>query len=374
MQDEAPRVFTRPWFRLNADFAWDADIRACRAVSVWPVLLGRMKRYGGFVPERELAPEAVAEEAQLPVEAVAAAIQALKDRGRLVYGERDVIVNQRSGAMRRIEGWTTPTWEQYQPDARPSGEQRKRASASPGALPGKPPREASHAAPSRPAPATRPAPSAPVPAAPPAPAPEPAAPAPAEPSSPPREPSPGALPSRPDGTETDRDLSNLGSKTAVAALSGDARARDARGAVPPPQEADPEVDEGPRVRPDDPYEAFRLTRTSGRTGAIMLSPKVRDALEALVTQHGPDAVIDAIDEAVESGPTDFPPRYLNTILGRWAREGRGTKAKQGQGRASGRASGSRPHHAASLYERSGGEAPRMRDWGDDDAGGDRADG
>lgn len=119
------RASTMPWLRLDATFTRDAKLRKARATAVWPAVIGRMKAGLGFVSDDDLDAEILAEELFLPVDLVAAAVEGLKRVGLLVWGEDEVEVGGRVRSVRRVSGWTTPNWCDYQPDGRPRNDKRE---------------------------------------------------------------------------------------------------------------------------------------------------------------------------------------------------------------------------------------------------------
>lgn len=114
-----------PWVRLDVDYANDPRVRRAKAVPVWPWIIARMKAGSGFVSDDDLAADFMAEQTQLPEDLCAHAVAALKKVGLLTWGEDEINLGGRNGdAVRKVYGWTTPRWDDFQPDARQRSDRR----------------------------------------------------------------------------------------------------------------------------------------------------------------------------------------------------------------------------------------------------------
>jgi hypothetical protein len=118
------RASTAPWVRLDAGFARDAKLRKARATAIWPFVIARMKAGYGYATDDDLDPEILAEESYIPAEICERAVEGLKRVGLLVWAEEDVEVGGRVRTVRRVGGWTTPRWTEYQPDGRVRSDKR----------------------------------------------------------------------------------------------------------------------------------------------------------------------------------------------------------------------------------------------------------
>ena len=115
---------TRPWIRLDADFASDSKLRRAgpEARMAWPHLLTLLKRCDGVATEDDLHPEALADYVGMNPGFWDRARERLEDVGLLEEVNREV---RRGRSVALKSGWSTPGWEAFQPDPRGNSRRRK---------------------------------------------------------------------------------------------------------------------------------------------------------------------------------------------------------------------------------------------------------
>jgi hypothetical protein len=113
---------TRPWIRLDADFAGDSKLlrAGSDARLIWPHVLALLKRCHGVATDDDLHPEAMAAVCGT-VEQWTAGLDGLRRVGLLTFGPREC--RQRRAVWTK-EGWQTPNWDRFQPDSRPRAKDR----------------------------------------------------------------------------------------------------------------------------------------------------------------------------------------------------------------------------------------------------------
>lgn len=115
---------SRPWLRLNADCVSDSRLRRAGPAArlIWPHVLCALKRELGVATDDDLHPEALADYVGGDLELWESGLSGLKRVGLLVEVEREVRRGRSAPTLK--QGWSTDSWGDYQPDARPRSSSR----------------------------------------------------------------------------------------------------------------------------------------------------------------------------------------------------------------------------------------------------------
>lgn len=101
-----------PWLRLDVQTYADAKVRIGRCGAVWPWCLATIKRCGGTASDEDLDHMLAAADLCIPLDLAREQIEGAKRVGLLVQQDGE---------------WTTPRWDEYQPDPRVRGSARRKA-------------------------------------------------------------------------------------------------------------------------------------------------------------------------------------------------------------------------------------------------------
>ena len=115
---------TAPWFRLQADFYLDRDLRRAgpEARLCWPFVLCVVKQCRGVADDAALDPFTFADLIGGDVAMWETGIASLKTVGLLVEWSGDV--HRGRGKYDAVSGWRARSWDKFQPDSRPKGSTR----------------------------------------------------------------------------------------------------------------------------------------------------------------------------------------------------------------------------------------------------------
>jgi hypothetical protein len=113
-----------PWFRLQADFYLDRDLRRAGpdARLCWPFVLCVLKQARGVASDSDLDPFALADLIGGDVAMWEGGISRLRDVGLLVETTADV--HRGRGKYESVTGWAARSWQKFQPDPRPRADRR----------------------------------------------------------------------------------------------------------------------------------------------------------------------------------------------------------------------------------------------------------